>query len=54
MPGVPITPKGLLQGGISPVATGSYLGRGVPPRGEPVMSLAELLRLLDETREDRV
>jgi antitoxin (DNA-binding transcriptional repressor) of toxin-antitoxin stability system len=30
-----------------------FIGSGPPPRGEPVMTFDELMRELDESREDR-
>jgi len=42
--------KGLREGWLTPPKNPA---KGIPPRGKPVMSLEEILRDLDEAREDR-
>jgi prevent-host-death family protein len=42
--------KGVREGWLTPAKNPA---KGIPPRGKPVMSLEEILRDLDEAREDR-
>lgn len=43
--------KGVREGWLTPAKD---RGKGPPPRGKPVMSLEELVRELDQDREDRI